>query len=56
MNVIHDHKTTNQVTAGNLRSLVRESILTFINRHAGVFEALARHQTPFGGSFLAGKR
>ncbi|WP_461071062.1 hypothetical protein [Spirosoma horti] len=56
MNIIHDHTTTTQGTAGNLRSLVRESILTFINRHAGVFEALTRHQTPFGGSFLAGNR
>ncbi|WP_158500587.1 hypothetical protein [Spirosoma radiotolerans] len=56
MNFIHNHNTTNQVTAGNLKSLVRESVLTFINRHAGVFEALTRHQTPFGGSFLAGNR
>ncbi|WP_461136066.1 hypothetical protein [Spirosoma lituiforme] len=56
MNFIHNHNTTNQATAGSLRNLVRESILLFINRHAGVFEALSRHQTPFGGSFLAGNR
>ncbi|WP_460937733.1 hypothetical protein [Spirosoma humi] len=56
MNFIHEHNTRNQATAGNLWNLVRGSILTFINRHAGVFEALSRHQTPFGGSLLAGNR
>ncbi|WP_461127091.1 hypothetical protein [Spirosoma aerophilum] len=47
---------TNKTTSTDFTLSLRRTVLTFINQHAGVFEALARQQTPFGGSLLANDR
>lgn len=50
------YNNTDKTTQANLRTSLQKSVLTFIIQHADVFEALTRHQTPFGGSLLAGNR
>lgn len=42
----------NQFSALNQRTPIRERVSSFIEQHTGVFQALARHGTPYGGNWM----
>ncbi|WP_461148569.1 hypothetical protein [Spirosoma pulveris] len=50
------YNNISKTNATNFRASLQRSVLTFIIQHADVFEALTRHQTPFGGSLLPASR
>jgi hypothetical protein len=50
MRLTHSYK--NNATLHDLRTMLRQSIVVYINRYAETFEALVRSGNPFGGNWL----
>lgn len=50
MRLTHSYK--NNATFHDLRQMLRQAIVAFIDRHAEIFEALVRSGSPFGGNWL----
>ena len=42
----------NQFTSLNQRTSLRERVSSFVEQHAGVFQALTRHGLPYGGNWM----
>jgi peptidoglycan hydrolase CwlO-like protein len=54
MELIQIHK--NKIATNSIHTSLRQSVLTFINRNADVFEALTRSAYPFGSSWRSPNR
>lgn len=46
------HSSENNTTLHDLRTMLRQSIVAFVNRYAETFEGLVRSGNPFGGNWL----